>query len=63
MLKYTKKILFGQNEIWVKVSFELKVFFNLTGHKVAIVDLETKLKTAKTEASKERFQQMIDDHE
>lgn len=40
----------------------VKVFYNLTGHRVAIVDFESKLKTVKTQAAKERIEQTIDEH-
>ena len=39
---------------------QVKVFYNLTGQKVLKNDLKSKLKTAKTEASKERIEQMIE---
>lgn len=41
---------------------QVKVFYNITGHRVAVSDYETKLKTAKTQAAKERFEQAIQEH-
>ena len=41
----------------------VKVFFNITGHRVAIYDLKDKLRTAKTEAAKERIHQSIEEHQ
>ena len=40
----------------------VKVFYNLTGHRAACQDLELKLKSAKTAASKERIEQSIQEH-
>lgn len=41
----------------------IKVFYNITGHRVAISDFEAKLKTsAKTQAAKERMEQAIQEH-
>lgn len=42
----------------------IKVFYNITGHRVAIVDFEAKLKTSakKTQAAKERMEQAIQEH-
>ena len=40
----------------------VKVFHNITGRRVAINDLETNLKTAKTQGAKERLQTLIDEN-
>jgi WD40 repeat protein len=42
---------------------QIKVFHNVTGHRVAIQDLKTKIIKAKTVAIKERMQQQIDENE
>jgi hypothetical protein len=42
---------------------QIKIFYNLIGHKVAISDLQQLLKSAKTQASKERLEQTIQEHE
>ncbi len=41
---------------------QIKIFYNLTGHRVAITDLQEKLKSARTQASKERLEQTIEEH-
>jgi WD40 repeat protein len=41
---------------------QIKIFYNYTGHKASINDLNEKLKTSKTEASKERILEMIKSH-
>lgn len=41
---------------------QVKVFYNITGHRVAITDFTAKLKMAKTQAAKERMEQAIQEH-
>lgn len=40
----------------------VKIFRNITGHKSAILDLESQLKTVKTQSGKERIEQLIEQH-
>ena len=42
---------------------QVKTFFNVTGHRVAIQDLKINLRTAKTEGAKERIEQNIEEHQ
>jgi hypothetical protein len=40
----------------------IKVFHNITGHRVALNDLESNLKTCKTQGAKERIESLICEH-
>ncbi|RNA06630.1 transducin beta 2 [Brachionus plicatilis] len=40
----------------------VKIFRNITGHKTAIQDLKSQLKTVKTQSGKERIEQLIGQH-
>jgi len=58
------EILFSNDNLYLAVACDkhVKVFHNVTGHKVAIQDLEKNLKATKTEGAKERLEQLIDGH-
>jgi hypothetical protein len=57
--------MFSQDNKYLAVACDrsVKVFFNITSHKVAIRDLVEKLNGSKTEASKERILNLIDHHQ
>jgi hypothetical protein len=40
----------------------IKIFHNVTGFRVAIEDCLDKIKTAKSESTKERLKQMVDEY-
>lgn len=63
-LESAAEILFSNDNKYLAIACDkhVKVFYNVTGHRVAINDLETNLKTAKTQGAKERMQQLIDEH-
>lgn len=58
------EICFSNDNKYLAVACDrqVKIFYNITGHKVAINDLSEKLKAAKTQASKERMEQNIEEH-
>lgn len=58
------EILFSNDNKYLALACDkqVKVFHNVTGHRVALSDLESSLKTAKTQGAKERIQQLIDEH-
>lgn len=58
------EILFSNDNNYLALACDkhVKVFHNITGRRVAINDLETNLKTAKTQGAKERLQTLIDEN-
>ena len=58
------EILFSNDNLYLAVACDkhVKVFHNVTGHKVAIQDLDKNLKATKTQGAKERLEQLIDAH-
>ncbi len=64
MEESASEIIFSNDNKYLALACDkhVKVFHNITGRRVAINDLETSLKTAKTQGAKERFQSLIDEH-
>ena len=63
-LESVSELLFSSDNKYVSVACDkhVKVFYNITGLKVFIKDTEEKLRTAKTQGTKERLQQLIADN-
>lgn len=58
------EILFSSDNKYLAVACDkhVKVFHNITGHKVAIQALKKELVSARTEGAKQRIEQLIDGH-
>lgn len=58
------EIAFSNDNNYLAVAGDrhVKIFRNITGHKSAILDLESQLKTVKTQSGKERIEQLIEQH-
>lgn len=59
-----KEILFSNDNKYLAIACDkhVKVFHNITGHKVSLQSLKKELVSAKTEAAKQRIEQLIDGH-
>ncbi|CAF0719924.1 unnamed protein product [Brachionus calyciflorus] len=58
------ELMFSSDNKYLSVAGDrhVKIFKNITGHKVAVQDLESQIKNAKTQGAKERIEQQIQEH-
>lgn len=63
-IENVREILFSNDNKYLAIACDkhVKVFHNITGHKVAIQSLKKELNSAKTQAAKQRIEQLIDEH-
>ncbi len=58
------EILFSSDNKYLAVACDkqIKIFHNVTGHRVAMDILKKELLSAKTEGAKQRIEKLIDEH-